>query len=85
MVVIDQFIKMANFIFIIKYLNTVSLVHLIDRQIYSRYGMPRGIISNHNPLFINKFWSEFYDIMETKCKLLIAYYPKMDGQTERIN
>ena len=46
---------MANFILIIKHLNIISLVRLMDRQIYSYYKVPKGIINNHNPLFINKF------------------------------
>ena len=46
---------MANFIPITKYLNIISLTRLINRQIYSYYGVPKGIINNHNPLFINKF------------------------------
>ena len=66
---------MANFILIIKYLNIIFLARLIDRQIYLRYGVPRGIINNCNPLFTSKFWSKFYDIIETKCKLLTVYYP----------
>ena len=52
---VDRFTKMANFIPITKYLNIISLAHLMDRQIYSRYRVPKGIINNHNPLFINKF------------------------------
>ena len=44
-----------NFILIIKYLNTISLAYLMNRQIYSRYGVPRGIINDRNPLFINEF------------------------------
>ena len=66
---------MANFILIIKYLNIISLAYLMDRQIYSYYGILRGIISDYNPLFINKFWSELCNITEIKCKLLTAYYP----------
>ena len=46
---------MVNFILIIKYLNIISLARLINRQIYSHYGIPRGIINNYNPLFTNKF------------------------------
>ena len=46
---------MANFIPIIKYLNTASLARLMDRQIYSHYKVPKGIINNYNPLFTNKF------------------------------
>ena len=52
---INRFIKMANFIPTTKHLNTTSLARLINRQIYSHYGIPKGIINNRNPLFINKF------------------------------
>ena len=79
LVMINQFIKIVNFIFIIKYLNIISLARLMDRQIYLRYGVLRGIVNNCNPLFISKFWSEFYDVMEIKYKLLIAYHPQTDG------
>ena len=70
LVVVNRFIKMANFILIIKYVNTAFLARLMDRQIYLYYGMPKGIISDCNPLFINKFWSKLYNITEIKCKLL---------------
>ena len=46
---------MVNFILIIKYLNIISLAQLMDRQIYSHYGVLKGIINDHNPLFTNKF------------------------------
>ena len=46
---------MANFILIIKYLNTISLARFINRQIYLHYNMPKGIIKDYNPLFTNKF------------------------------
>ena len=57
----------------------------MDRQIYSHYEVPIGIVNNCNLLFISKFWSKFYDTTETKYKLLIAYHPQMDSQTERVN
>ena len=47
----------------------------MDYQIYLHYKVPRGIVNHCNPLFINKFWSKFYNITEIKYKLLIAYYP----------
>ena len=47
----------------------------MDRQIYSYYGIPKGIINNHNFLFTSKFWSKLCNIMEIKCKLSIVYYP----------
>ena len=51
----------------------------MDRQIYSRYGVPKSIINNRNPLFTSKFWRKLCNIMETKCKLLTMYYPQTDG------
>ena len=82
---INQFIKITNFIPTTKHLNTISLAQLINRQIYSRYEVPRGIVNNRDPLFTSKFWSELCDITEIKCKLLTAYHPQTDGQTERVN
>ena len=82
---VNRFIKIINFIPIIKYLNIISLARLINRQIYSRYGVLKGIINDRNPLFISKFWSELCNITETKYKLLTAYHPQTDGQIERIN
>ena len=55
LIVVNRFIKIMNFIFIIKHLNIISLARLMDRQIYLRYGVPRGIINDYNPLFTNKF------------------------------
>ena len=52
---VNQLIKMANFITTTKYLNTVSLTRLMDRQIYLHYKVLKGIINNRNHLFINKF------------------------------
>ena len=75
MIVVNRFIKMENFIPIIKHLNIISLACLMDRQIYSYYGIPRGIINNRNPLFTSKFWNEFYNTTEIKYKLSTAYHP----------
>ena len=55
LVVINQFIKMINFLPTMKYLNIISLAYLMDRQIYLRYGVPKGIINDRNPLFISRF------------------------------
>ena len=76
---VNRLIKIMSFIFITKYLNIISLARLINRQIYSHYGMPKDIINNYDSLFINKFWSKLYNIIEIKYKLLTAYYPQTDN------
>ena len=51
---VNRFIKMANFIFITKYLNIISLAYSINRQIYLYYKVPKSTNNNYNLLFINK-------------------------------
>ena len=47
--------------------------------------MLKGIINYRNPLFTSKFYNELYNITKTKYKLLTAYHPQTNDQTERIN
>ena len=54
-------------------------------KIYSRYKVPKGIISDRNPLFTSKFWSKLCNATKTKYKLSTTYHPQTDNQTERIN
>ena len=75
LIVINQFIKIINFLLTTKHLNTIFLARFIDRQIYSHYEIPKSIINNRNPLFTNKFWNKLCNVTKTKYKLLIAYHP----------
>ena len=42
-------------------------------------------MSDRGPQFISAFWNSFYKILRIKLKLLTAYYPETDGQTEIMN
>jgi hypothetical protein len=47
--------------------------------------MPREIISDRDKLFILKFWTILMALLGMKRKLLLAFHPQIDGQTERVN
>ena len=49
------------------------------------HDMLRNIVSDHDPLFISKFWRELFSLSGTKLRLSSAYHPQSDGQTEVAN
>jgi len=54
-------------------------------HIFAKHGLPCDIISDRGPLFISKFWSALCKSLKIKLNLSMAYHPKTDGQTERLN
>jgi hypothetical protein len=49
------------------------------------HGMPKSIISDCDPIFISKFWQEFFTMSGTKLKMSSEYHPQSDGQSEVVN
>ena len=49
------------------------------------YGMPKSIVSDHDPVFVSHFWQEFFKMSSTKLQLSSAYHPQTDGQTKVVN
>jgi len=52
---------------------------------YCENGLPLEIISNHDKLFISKFWKALHKLTGVKLKLSMAYHPQTDGVSERSN
>ena len=47
--------------------------------------MPKSIIMDRKAQFVAEMIKELNSILGINTKLLIAYYPQIDRQTERIN
>jgi transposase InsO family protein len=80
--VVDRFTKYAAFIPTTSKLTASGLADLLIIHIYSRYGIPKGIISDKGSLFISKFWATFCYHLAIKRKFSTAYHPQIDKQTE---
>jgi hypothetical protein len=55
MVVVDQFSKMAHFIPTNENATTQDTRRLFFTRVFNHHGLPKDIMSNWNPKFINKF------------------------------
>ena len=52
---------------------------------FAKYRVLNKIILDEDIRFILAFWQVFTAEQGIKIVVLIAYYPQMDGQTERLN
>ncbi|MBW0571183.1 hypothetical protein O181_110898 [Austropuccinia psidii MF-1] len=57
---------------------------LFWNNIISTCGVPKIIISDRDPKFTSKFWTNLYDMLVTKLAFSTAYHPQTDGLAERL-
>lgn len=82
-VVADRFSKMAFFFPVSQDINANELAALFHEEIETKFGPPKGIVSDRGSVFLSKFWTTLFH----KCNLRYstAFHPQTDGQTERMN
>jgi hypothetical protein len=85
MVVTDRLTKYVYFIPYLESFSAEDLAYMFYKYVITNYRFSQRIISNRDKLFISRFWKSLMDLSRVYYKLLIAYYPQTDGQTERLN
>lgn len=48
------------------------------------WGMPCFFISNHDSIFMSKFWKGYFTALKAHWLYLAAFHPQTDGQTEYV-
>jgi len=85
MVVVDRFSKSAHFLPLTHPFTAKIMADKFVDGIMKLYCMPISIVSDRDPIFVSKFWQEFFKLSGTKLQLNSAYHPQTDGQTEVVN
>lgn len=84
-VVVDCLTKYAHFVALPTHFTTQSLATIFSVEIYHLHGVPKSIVSDRDPLFLNTFWKAFFQLQGITLAYSNAYHPQTDGQTEVLN
>ncbi|KAJ4971910.1 hypothetical protein NE237_005009 [Protea cynaroides] len=85
MVVVDRFSKYATFIAAPRDCTVEEAARLFLKNIVKYWGVPRTIISDRDPRFTGKFWTELFKLLGSALHFSTSFHPQTDGQTERVN
>lgn len=47
--------------------------------------MPRSLVSDHDPLFISRFWRELFRLSGIRLRMSSTYHPQTDRKSEVLN
>ncbi|KAA3471245.1 Retrotransposable element Tf2 [Gossypium australe] len=83
-VVVDCLTKYAHFIHVRLDYSLEKLAELYVFEIVGLHGVPLSIISNRDPRFTSRFWSELHEALGTKLHFSTAFHPQKDGQSEQV-
>ncbi|RVW22706.1 Transposon Tf2-2 polyprotein [Vitis vinifera] len=84
-VVVDRFSKYATFIAAPTDCTTEETARLFLKHVVKYWGLPKFIISDRDPRFTGKFWTELFKLMGSELHFSTSFHPQTDGQIERVN
>jgi len=65
--------------------STEDITCIFFNNWYCDNGLPLDIISDHDKLFVSKFWKALHVLTGTKIKMSMAYHPETDGASKQTN
>jgi len=85
LVVVDAYTKWAMYIPCTKRMDAPELAETLVESVFSKYGMPKKLVSDRGSLFTSAFWTSLCYYLGAQRRLSTAFHPQTDGQTERQN
>jgi hypothetical protein len=82
---VDRFSKYAHFITLGHPYTATFVARAFFDTIVRLHGIPTSIVSDRDPVFTSKFWSELFALAGVKLNLMTAFHLQSDGQSEVMN
>ena len=85
LVVYDRLSKMTHFVATTEETSAKGLARLFRDNVWKLHGLPESMVLDRGPQFVAELTKELNRMLGIKMKLLTAFHPQMDGQTEWMN
>jgi hypothetical protein len=73
--VVDRFSKYAHFVPLGHPYTASSMANVFLEAIVCLHGLPESIVSDRDPVFTSKFWTELFSLSSVKLQLSSAFHP----------
>ena len=68
--VVDKFSKHAHFGALLRTYSAPKVAQLFATMVCKLHGIPKSIVSDHDPVFLRKFWTELFTLNGTVLKMV---------------
>ena len=85
LVICDKLSKMTHFIATMEKMTAEGLVRLFRDNIWKLHRLPKSIVSDRGPQFAAELTKKLNGMLGIRTKLLTAFHPQTDRQTEHMN
>jgi transposase InsO family protein len=85
LMVVGRFSKYAPFVPLGHSYTATSVAKVFFEEIVHLHGLSESIVSDRDPVFTSKFWTEFFKLSGVKLQLTSAFHPQSDGQSKAVN
>ena len=79
LVIVDRFSKMSLYIPAKKNWRVEDLADSFIERVISRFGVPKGVVSDRGSVFISRMWAEICTVIKQKTHLSTTFHPQTDG------
>ncbi|WVZ14092.1 hypothetical protein V8G54_011658 [Vigna mungo] len=85
LVVVDRFSKAVHLGALNSGFIAYKVAELFVSMVCKHHGLPKSIVSDRDPVFISRFWSDLFKFSGTLLRMSSSYHPQTDGETEVMN